>query len=117
MSKTKGSNNKQYSNKLSTKEISISGLLLALAFVFSNIKIFQMPYGGSVTIISLILVSLIGYLFGTKVGFISALAYGFLQLVLGGYVIHPIQMLFDYPIAFMCLGFSGLFRNKKMDYY
>ncbi|MBE5934163.1 MAG: energy-coupled thiamine transporter ThiT [Lachnospiraceae bacterium] len=99
--------------RLSTKEIAISGLLLALAFILSNIKLMPLAAGGSIAMISMIFVSLIGYWFGAKVGLIAALAYGFLQLALGGYVIHPVQMLFDYPIAFMCLGFSGLFRNKK----
>ena len=113
MSKTKENNNSLTNNRLSTKEISISALLLALAFIFSNIKIFQMPYGGSITIISLILISVIGYLFGAKVGFIAALTYGFFQLIMGGYVIHPIQLIIDYPLAFMCLGASGLFRNLK----
>lgn len=100
-------------NNLSSKELSVSGVLLAIAFVFSNIKLAQMPMGGSVTMLSMIFISLIGYLFGSKIGLISALAYGFLQLSLGGYVMHPVQMIFDYPLAFMCLGFSGLFRNKK----
>ncbi len=110
---SKKSNTNETIKRLGTKEIALSGLLLAIAFICSNIKITQMPMGGSITMISLIFISLIGYLFGAKVGLISALGYGFLQLAFGGYVMHPIQMIFDYPLAFMCLGFSGLFRNKK----
>lgn len=112
MSKFQNNNNNS-NTKLSTKEITISGLLLSLALVFSNIKLVQMPSGGSITVISLILVTLVGYLFGAKVGFIASFAYGLLQLIMGGYVIHPIQLLFDYPIAFLCLGLSGIFRNKQ----
>lgn len=102
----------QRSNRLSVKEITISALLIAIAFIFSNFKLFQAPQGGAVTLFSLLLVSVIGYMFGIKVGFISAFAYGILQLVMGGYVVHPIQVLLEYPIACMFLGVSGLFRNK-----
>lgn len=112
MQKTKKGNIKT-TMVLTTKELTISGLLIALAFILSNIKLFQLPSGGGISMISMIFISLIGYLFGAKVGLISALTYGILQLILGGYIIHPIQMLFDYPLAFMCLGLSGLLRNKK----
>ena len=105
-------NNESKERNIGTKEIALSGLLLSVAFICSNIKLAQMPMGGSVTMLSMVFISLIGYLFGVKIGLISALAYGFLQLSFGGYVMHPLQMLFDYPIAFMCLGFSGIFRNK-----
>jgi len=31
---------------------------------------------------------------------------------LGGYIVHPIQVLLDYPIAFGCLGLAGAFRER-----
>ena len=58
MSKFKKSNTNT-TVKLQTREITISGLLLALAFILSNIKLFQLASGGSVAMISMIFVSLI----------------------------------------------------------
>ena len=73
-------NNESKKRNIGTKEIALSGLLLSVAFICSNIKLAQMPMGGSVTMLSMVFISLIGYLFGVKIGLISALAYGFLQL-------------------------------------
>jgi thiamine transporter len=111
MSKKEFSREKNIS--LTTKELCFSAILLAIAFVFSNIKIASMPLGGSVTMFNLLPIALIGYLFGAKVGLVATLAYGFLQLIAGGYVVHPIQLLLDYPLAYMALGTTGFFRNKK----
>jgi thiamine transporter len=33
---------------------------------------------------------------------------GLLQLILGGYVVHPLQALLDYPLAFGVLGLAAL---------
>ena len=41
------------------------------------------------------------------------LAYGILQFITGPYVVHPAQVILDYPLAFGALGLSGLFHNKK----
>ncbi len=41
------------------------------------------------------------------------MAYGILQFITGPYVVHPAQVLLDYPLAFGALGLSGLFSNAK----
>ena len=38
---------------------------------------------------------------------------GLINLIFGPYVIHPVQLLMDYPIAFGALGLAGLTRNSK----
>ena len=62
---------------------------------------------------SMLFVVLIGFWFGPRAGLMTAIAYGFLQLILEPYIIHPMQMLVDYIFAFGALGLSGLFANKK----
>ena len=99
--------------KLSSKQLAFSAMAMALAVVTSMIKLFELPMGGSVTLLSMLFVVLIGYWFGLKAGLMTAIAYGFLQLILEPYIIHPMQMLVDYLFAFGALGLSGIFANKK----
>ena len=99
--------------KLSSKQLAFSAMAMALAVVTSMIKLFELPMGGSVTLLSMLFVVLIGYWFGLKAGLMTAIAYGFLQLILEPYIIHPMQMLVDYIFAFGALGLSGIFANKK----
>ena len=95
------------------KAMTVSALLIALAVILSNIKLFSMPQGGSVTLLSMLPVALCAYLFGTRQGVIAGVCLGLLNLILGPYVIHPVQLLIDYPLAFGAMGIGGIFRNRK----
>ena len=99
--------------KLSSKQLALSAMAMALAVVTSMIKLFELPMGGSVTLCSMLFVVLIGYWFGPRAGLMTAIAYGFLQLILEPYIIHPMQMMVDYIFAFGALGLSGIFTDKK----
>ena len=61
----------------------------------------------------MLIICLPGYWFGLEAGLITGMAYGVLQLIIDPYVIHPVQLLFDYLLAFGALGLSGLFTDKK----
>jgi thiamine transporter len=99
--------------KMSVKQLTVSALCLALAFVLSNIKLFKLPMGGSVTVFSMFFVTFIGYLYGPRVSLSAALAYGLLQMVVDPYIIAVPQLLCDYILAFGALGVSGFFYNKR----
>ena len=91
--------------------IATGGVCIALSFVLSQIKLFEMPQGGSVTAFSMLPIVLVGYLLGPRQGILAGFALGLLNLIFGPYVIHPIQLLIDYPFAFGALGLSGFCRN------
>jgi len=96
------------------KALAFSGVALALATVISVfIKLPSLPLGGSVTLFSMLVVCLIGYCYGPVVGITAAIAYGILQFIVGPYVVHPVQVLLDFPLAFGALGLSGFFYNTK----
>lgn len=99
--------------KISAKQLAFASVALALATVCSMIKVFELPMGGSITLLSMLFVVLIGYWYGPAVGLMAGVAYGLLQLILGPYIISLPQMLIDYPFAFGALGLSGLFSEKK----
>ncbi|MDQ3429777.1 MAG: energy-coupled thiamine transporter ThiT [Actinomycetota bacterium] len=92
-----------------TRVLTEAALAIALAFVLGLIKVFQMPFGGSISLemIPLILFALRQ---GPVVGVVTGAAYGLLNLAVGPVVVHPVQVLFDYPLAFGALGLAGFFR-------
>nr|MDQ3376922.1 energy-coupled thiamine transporter ThiT [Actinomycetota bacterium] len=92
-----------------TRVLTEAALAIALAFVLGLIKIFQMPFGGSISLemIPLILLALRQ---GPVVGVVAGSAYGLLNLAVQPVVVHPVQVLFDYPLAFGALGLAGFFR-------
>ena len=99
--------------KMSAKQLAFCAVALALAMVTSMIKIFRFPFGGSVTLFSMLFICLIGYFYGPGTGILTAVAYGVLQFILGPYIYTPIQVIVDYPLAFGALGLSGLFWKSK----
>jgi thiamine transporter len=98
---------------VNAKQLSFSAVAMTLAVVTSIYTVIEFPFGGSITLFRMFFICLIGYLYGTKVGILTGVAYGFLDLILKPYVVHPVQLFLDYPIAFGSLGLSGLFSKSK----
>ena len=82
-----------------------------MSFALSYIKLWDMPAGGSVTLVSLLPLMLYSYIFGAKKGVFVGFVYGVLQAVQDPWLIHPAQFLLDYPIAFSAVGLAGLTRK------
>lgn len=101
------------SKKLKTRQLVYCAGAMALAMVASFIKFASLPFGGSITLFSMLFICLIGYVYGLKIGIMTGVAYGILQFIIGPYIYAPLQVLLDYPLAFGALGLSGLFCNKK----
>lgn len=99
----------------SAKQLVFSAAALALGFVTSYIKIIDMPWGGSVTLCSMLFVTLIGYWYGPKIGLTAGFAYGILQFIQGGgdFILSPMQVCMDYILAFAALGLSGFCSRTK----
>lgn len=100
--------------KITTKQMVFAAMAIALATVVATvIKLPSLPNGGSVTLFSMLMVTLVGYWYGPRVGIVAAVGFGILQFITGPYVVHPLQVVIDYPLAFGALGCSGFFANKK----
>ena len=100
-----------------TKYLVLCALLIALSIGLNQIKLLHLPYGGSITLLSMLAATLCGYFCGPKWGLASGLALGLLNLVIGGYVVHPVQLTLDYILAFTALGLSGFFTDKGTGLY
>lgn len=99
--------------KFSAKQLSFSAMAIALAMVTSMLKLSDLPFGGSVTLFSMLFIVLIGNWYGLSVGLTTAIAYGILQLLVDPYIISFPQMLLDYVFAFGALGLSGVFTHSR----
>ncbi len=86
-----------------------AALAVALAFVLGLIRVWKMPFGGSISLemVPLILLALRQ---GPWVGIVTGAAYGLLDLAIDPFIVHPVQVLFDYPLAFGVLGLAGFFQ-------
>ena len=83
------------------------------AYVTSYIKLFKLPFGGSVTLFSMLFIVLIGYWYGAKIGILTGLVYGIFQFLQEPYVLSLFQVCCDYILAFGAMGIAGFFSKSK----
>lgn len=115
-----------------TKRLTESAMLLAVAIVLELVaKMFipEMPFGGQVTLVSMLPVVLISYRHGMKWGFVASFTYALLEMALGAKTVSAaflpgyfgddamifnalLMCLLDYVVAYSMLGLGGIFRNK-----
>ena len=115
-----------------TKRLTESAMLIAIALVLellSKMIIPEMPFGGQLTLASMLPVVLISYRHGVKWGLVSGLAYALMEMVLGAKTVAAafqpgyfgdgtmilnalIMCVLDYLAAFTALGLGGVFRNR-----
>lgn len=87
-------------------------VFVALSTALSFVKLFSLPQGGSVTAASMTPLLWLSLRRGAKIGIFVCAVYGMIQLMLVPFVVHPAQLLLDYPIAFGALGLAGLFQKR-----
>ena len=100
-----------------------SAIMVALATVLSMIKVWEAPYGGSVTVLSMTPIIILSMRRGIKAGLFAGFAHSLIQLLLGlnnvSYIPTPMGMLIcvltDYILPFTLLGLGGIFRNVKFS--
>ena len=101
-------------NNKTVRKLVESALFIAIATVLSMLKI-DLPFGGGVTIVSMLPLVLVSHRWGWKWGVLTAFAYSRIQLLLGldnvGYATTfatALGVIFlDYVIAYTVIGFSG----------
>jgi len=119
-----------------TKRLTESAMLLAVAIVLellSKMFIPEMPFGGQVTLVSMLPVVLISYRHGVRWGLVSGICYAMLEMAIGaktvaaafqpGYFGDGVMLLnafimcvLDYLVAFTVLGLGGIFRDKIQNH-
>ncbi len=115
-----------------TRRLTESAMLIAIAIVLelvSKMFIPEFPFGGQLTLVSMLPVVLIPYRHGVKWGLVAGLAYALLEMAIGTKTLiaafQPdyfgegvmlanalLMCLLDYLVAFTVLGLGGIFRNR-----
>ena len=127
----------RFSNRFNTSQnverLAISAMLLALGTVLSAIPIISMPMGGSVTLVSMLPIVIIAYMYGFKwalgcsfvfavLNFATSLGLGRLAWLLlpnrhgemdFSFVSIVLILMLDYLIAYTVLAAAALTRNAK----
>lgn len=96
----------------STRALVYGALCVALSFLLSYLKLFEMPQGGSITVASLLPVALYANWFGTRKGLLAGLALGILQFIQEPIAVHWAQPALDYFLGFACIGLAGMFPKS-----
>lgn len=99
-------------------------VMVALATVLSFIRLFKLPWGGSVTLLSMLPITLFSIKRGIKAGMAASVLFALIQFFQGvmdglfGWGLTPGMLiaciLLDYLVAFSVLGVAGLFRKKGL---
>lgn len=105
-----------------TKTLAECALMVAFATVLSVVPLAQLPYGGSITIASMLPIVLISYRRGLLWGTGAGLIFGVIQQLLGLSNLSYFTtwqsivaiILLDYLLAFGAAGLGGAFRRCRM---
>ena len=106
-----------------TRTLVECALMIAIGTVLANIKIYELPNGGSITLFSMLPFIMISFRHGVKWGLFTGFVNSLLQMLLGFYAplapgILPLvgMILLDYVLAFTLLGLASAiakpFANK-----
>ncbi len=94
--------------------------MVALSFVLSLIKLWEMPFGGSITLLSMLPVCVAALRHGLKWGLGTTFVYSITQALVSGAAgwgltptVLVVCYLLDYLLAFTVLGFCGIAHNKS----
>jgi thiamine transporter len=100
--------------KIETKILAEMATSVALAYALSMIVPFRLPQGGSITAVSMVPILWFALRRGPKMGVSEGVVYGFVRTLRQPFIVHPIQFLLDYPLAFGALGLAGLFKKHPL---
>lgn len=100
-------------------------IMIALATVLSLIKIYKLPWGGSITLLSMLPIAVFslrhGVYKGLGVSFVFALIQLFQGIVFDGlfaWGLTPLMLIgcimLDYILPFTSLGLAGIFKSKGL---
>lgn len=97
-------------------------VMVALATVLSFIKIFTLPWGGSITLLSMLPIVVYSIRHGIKSGLLVSFVFALIQFAQGameglfGWGLTPVMLaaciMLDYILPFTVLGLAGALRKK-----
>lgn len=92
---------------MKTRDLVEVALTIAMAAVLHYLRLWQMPFGGSVSL-EMLPILVLALRRGVVAGVLAGVLFGFVDLMLEPYILHWAQVALDYPIAFGAVGLTGL---------
>jgi thiamine transporter len=87
-------------------------LMIALALILNQLKLYQFPNGGSITL-EMLPIFIFALRWGVAPGLLVGFTFGLLQMFIDGAIAWGWQsLLLDYLVAFTPLGLAGLGKGK-----
>ena len=100
-------------SKLTLRALTEGAILIAAAQVLSYLKLWRMPWGGSITL-AMVPIILYAVRWGLGPGLLAGFVYGVMQFMFdGGIALGWQSIIGDYLLAYAALGFAGLAHGKK----
>lgn len=90
------------------------GMATGLSVVLHSCRLFMLPHGGSVTLASALPIWVVARRYGLRAGFAAGACTGIASFLINPVVVHPLQPLLDYPLAFGMLGLAALTRSPGL---
>ena len=104
-------------NHMKVRALCEGAVLLAVAQILSYIKLWEMPWGGSI-VLSMVPLVLYAVRWGLGAGLLNGFLFGVLQFMFdGGFAIGWESIIGDYLLAFTVLGLAGLMKGKKLGVF
>ena len=98
--------------KFTTRMLVYVSLMLALTILLQQVRLYHFPQGGSVTLGSMLPIILLTFRYGAPVGMFAGFVFGLINIILDPFILHPIQVLFDYPLPWMAAGLAAIFKQN-----
>jgi len=102
--------------KFSTREITEAAMAVALHAVLSYLVLYRLPQGGVIGL-SMLPIFFIAMRHGLKMGIITGIVAGTVQMLMDPFFVHPFQVFLDYQGAWGALGLTGLFSHRRISPY
>lgn len=88
-------------------------VMVAFAYVLSLFRVGKMPQGGSVSL-QMLPIFVVALRWGGVPGMVAGLLFSGTKVFTDPYIVHPLQALLDYPLAFAAIGLTGFFKDKPL---
>jgi len=106
-----------------TQMLVLGAVMIALATVLSLVKVYKLPWGGSITLLSMLPICIFSIKNGIRWGLFVSFVYSLVQLGLDlgevlSWGLTPVTLIacfaLDYILAYSVLGLAGMFRNHGL---
>ena len=115
---------KEWYNMKNSKTLTLveGAVMVALATVLSFIRVYKLPWGGSIILLSMLPIAVFSIKHGVAKGLGAAFVFSLIQFIQGitdglfGWGLSPVMLVacifIDYLAAYTVLGVAGMFRKK-----